>query len=108
MKRFTLGDWRRTALAAGLGVALLTSPVLSRPGLGATPTTELVSLTQFGGQGNGNSRFPAISANGRFVVFQSRADNLVAGDANSFADVFVRDRLSGTTERVSIGQDGRD
>jgi Tol biopolymer transport system component len=50
--------------------------------------------------------FPAISADGRFVAFGSDAIDLVAGDTNEVADVFVRDRLGGVTERVSVSSDG--
>jgi len=49
---------------------------------------------------------PAISGNGRFVAFYSDADNLVAGDMNRQTDVFVRDTLTGMTERVSIATGG--
>jgi Tol biopolymer transport system component len=62
--------------------------------------TELVSVASDGTQGNGQSVNPSISADGRFVAFQSRASNLVPNDTNSAADIFVRDRLNGTTERV--------
>lgn len=48
----------------------------------------------------------AVSANGRFVVFDSVADNLVAGDTNEMSDVFVRDRKTGETSRVSVTSDG--
>jgi Tol biopolymer transport system component len=48
----------------------------------------------------------AVSADGRFVAFASTADDLVAGDTNRSIDVFVRDRGTGRTERVSIGADG--
>jgi archaellum component FlaF (FlaF/FlaG flagellin family) len=57
--------------------------------------TERVSVDSNGAQGNGQSggsRPPAISADGRFVVFSSKASNLVPGDTNGFSDVFVRDR----------------
>ena len=54
------------------------------------------------GGGNGESRAPAISADGRYVAFHSRATNLVAGDENGLNDVFLRDRVAGTIERVSI------
>jgi Tol biopolymer transport system component len=54
-------------------------------------TTTRVSLGSAGTQGNGGSFAPAIG-DGRFVAFQSQASNLVTGDANGFADVFVRDR----------------
>jgi uncharacterized repeat protein (TIGR01451 family) len=50
---------------------------------------------------------PAVSADGRFVAFVSQADNLVAGDTNERADIFVRDRLTGATERVSVSSAGR-
>ena len=71
-----------------------------------TGTTELVSVATGGTQGNARSRYPSISSDGRFVVFWSDASNLVAGDTNGSADVFVRDRLSGTTERVSLAAGG--
>ena len=45
---------------------------------------------------------PAISADGRFVAFTSYASNLVPGDTNGAGDVFVRDRRTGTTSRVSV------
>ena len=47
-----------------------------------------------------------ISADGRYVAFSSEASNLVDGDTNRTPDVFVRDRLAGTTERVSVGNGG--
>lgn len=68
-----------------------------------TGMTELVSVADTtGAQGNGNSQLPSISFDGHYVAFESTADNLVAGDTNSSYDVFVVDRLSGTTERVSV------
>jgi Tol biopolymer transport system component len=51
----------------------------------------------------GDSRLSAMSGNGRYVVFESAATNLVTGDTNGATDVFVRDRAAGTTSRVSIG-----
>ncbi len=48
----------------------------------------------------------SISGNGQFVAFESNADNLVAGDTNTLSDLFVRDRFTGTTERVSVKSDG--
>ncbi|WP_386067870.1 hypothetical protein ACFJIW_24110 [Tahibacter sp. UC22_41] len=50
-----------------------------------------------------HSRPGAISADGRYVVFSSLAGNLVPGDNNGVADVFLRDRMSGTTTRISVG-----
>jgi Tol biopolymer transport system component len=49
---------------------------------------------------------PSISADGRFVAFESEATNLVAGDTNNQRDVFVRDRKTHETERVSVGPAG--
>ena len=51
---------------------------------------------------------PTLSADGRFVVFQSYASNLVAGDTNGVADVFVHDCVTGATTRVSVGPHGRE
>ena len=67
-----------------------------------TGTTERVSVSSGGAQGNGFSFDPAISADGRWVAFASTATNLVAGDTNGFTDVFVHDRQTGTTERASL------
>jgi len=53
-------------------------------------TTSLVSTSTLGAGGNGPSRRPAISADGRFVAFTSAANDLVAGDTNGHSDVFVR------------------
>jgi uncharacterized repeat protein (TIGR01451 family) len=69
--------------------------------------TELVSVSSAGVQGNQDSELPAVSADGRFVAFASFSDNLVAGDTNGRSDIFVRDRLTGTTERVSVSSAGR-
>jgi Tol biopolymer transport system component len=54
-----------------------------------------------GTQGNGDSIFAAISSNGRFVAFTSEANNLVAGDTNNKADIFIHDRQNDTTERIA-------
>ena len=67
-----------------------------------TGTTERVSLDSAGGQADGDSYYPSISADGRCTVFWSYATNLVPGDTNGFVDVFVHDRLSGATERVNV------
>ena len=52
------------------------------------------------------SQQPAVSGDGRFVAFSSDASNLVDGDTNAAADVFVRDAAAGTTTRVSVGDAG--
>ena len=70
-----------------------------------TGLLERVSLDSAGVQGNDWSLAPAISDDGRFVAFQSFADNLVAGDGNFDYDGFVRDRVAGTTVRASVRTD---
>ncbi|MCB9891597.1 MAG: hypothetical protein H6833_08115 [Planctomycetes bacterium] len=65
-------------------------------------STELISVSTTGQQGNGNSNWASISYDGRFVAFQSVATNLVANDTNSETDVFVRDRQSRLTLRVNV------
>lgn len=71
---------------------------------------ERVSLQTAGGESNGKSVYCAISpsVDGRFVVFNSDADNLVAGDTNGQRDIFIRDRTANITERVSIGTGGEE
>jgi Tol biopolymer transport system component len=76
-------------------------------------TTERVSVSSAGAQANGDSVSPTISADGRFVAFESRASNLVADDTDrcgsalaSCSDVFVRDRVARTTRRVSVSSTG--
>jgi Tol biopolymer transport system component len=71
-----------------------------------TNTTSRVSLAFNGEQGNNLSWIPSISADGRYVAFYSAASNLVSGDTNGVADVFVRDTQTNTTTRVSINSSG--
>jgi len=73
-----------------------------------TGATTRVSLASSGAQGNGSSSVPAISANGRYVVFASVASNLVAGDTNARTDVFVRDRLQVTAAVTRLSDFNRD
>ena len=68
--------------------------------------TELCSLSSTGAVGNGESQYPTISWDGRIVAFMSAASNLVAGDTNGHTDIFVRDRLLGTTSRASVSATG--
>jgi|GEM_PF-970110 len=69
-------------------------------------TTERASVSSGGVAGNGPSSRPKLSADGRFVLFKSSANNLVPGDTNNADDVFVRDRLNNTTVRVSVSAQG--
>ena len=71
-----------------------------------TGTNELISVDSAGMQGNGESEHASISDDGRFVVFESIANNLVPGDTNSTSDIFIRDRQTGITERVSVASSG--
>jgi Tol biopolymer transport system component len=72
----------------------------------ATGLTQRISVSSQGAQANGVSHSPALSGDGRYVAFGSDATNLVAGDTNGWRDVFVHDRITGTTERVSVSSSG--
>ncbi len=68
--------------------------------------TTRVSTDSAGGQGNDKSYVRAISADGRFVAFNSDASNLVAGDTNGVRDAFIKDMLTGVTTRISTDSAG--
>jgi Tol biopolymer transport system component len=72
-----------------------------------TGTTQRISVSSREAQGNSRSGLgaPTITADGHYVVFTSQASNLVRHDTNGRVDVFVRNRKSGTTHRVSLGPD---
>jgi Tol biopolymer transport system component len=73
----------------------------------ATGKTTRVDVSSDGQQANDSSGYDvAINGDGRFAAFTSYASNLVPGDTNNSSDVFVRDRVRGTTTRVSVGVDG--
>lgn len=72
----------------------------------ATDAIERVSVSSSGAQADGLSHVPMLNADGRFVMFFSFATNLVAGDTNGADDVFVRDRVTGTTTRVNVDANG--
>ncbi|MFI6094965.1 DNRLRE domain-containing protein [Lentzea sp. NPDC051213] len=82
------------------GIALVP---LAAPASADTSGIELVSAAPGGGAGDGSSRDAAVSADGRFVAYASDADNLSDADNNAFTNVFVRDRVNGTTILVSGG-----
>ncbi|MFK5957003.1 MAG: hypothetical protein QM477_11230 [Planctomycetota bacterium] len=69
-------------------------------------TLELGSRDSNGVQASASSGAPSLSADGRFLAFESFATNLVGGDTNNFSDVFLRDRQTGITERISISSSG--
>lgn len=68
--------------------------------------TTLVSKASDGTQGNGGGESATISADGRYIAFESTSNNLVNSDTNNASDVFVHDRLTGQTKIVSIASDG--
>jgi Ca2+-binding RTX toxin-like protein len=71
-----------------------------------TNTISRISTATNGTQGNGDSYGVAISADGRYVVFESDASNLVSGDTNGTRDVFVKDLTTNTITRISTAADG--
>ena len=81
--------------------------------VGCTHSTIRVSVASDGTQGNAESRSSSISADGRFVAFDSASDNLVANDTNTHMDIFVHDTCTGapagclpSTIRASLADDG--
>ena len=91
-----------------IGIALVTVAGSAPARAQAVPAaTVRVSVATGGAQANGPSTPVAVTPNGRFVLFDSTATNLVLGDTNGRADVFVHDRRSGRTTRVSLGAGGR-
>jgi len=94
---------RIVLVVAGLSALLVLG---AAPPALAAPTTERVSISTANVQSNGPSRYSAVSWGGRIVAFDSLADNLVANDLNGDRDIFVRNRLSGETSRVSVRTNG--
>ena len=68
--------------------------------------TVRISVASDGSQANHRSGLPSMSADGQTVAFISDASNLVAGDTNNLLDIFVHNRISGITERVSVASNG--
>src|SRR5512139_932176 len=71
-----------------------------------TGDTSRLNLSDSLSETNNVSSDPSISADGRYVTFGSLATNLVGGDTNSVQDIFVRDRQTNTTTRVSVATGG--
>lgn len=91
---------------AGIGLAILSVGTGLQGGAQSPPAPYLASVSSQGVPGNGWSDQPALSTDGRLVAFVSTADNLVPGDSNALADIFVHDCLTGVTQRVSISSSG--
>ncbi|HSP55182.1 MAG TPA: thrombospondin type 3 repeat-containing protein [Dehalococcoidia bacterium] len=102
-----IGSFALLLLALFLVGRLHAGPANSSPG-----STVRISIPNLSDQGvlgteaNGPSHLSSISNDGRYVAFESDATNLVLGDTNGVQDVFVHDRLTGATERVSVGSSG--
>jgi Tol biopolymer transport system component len=96
----TTGAAAAAAVAAGTPAGAVTTRG-ERPGV-----TRLVSATATGAAAAGESEFAALSDDGRVVAFVSSAPDLVPGDTNGVADVFVRDLRTGRTTRVSVSSTG--
>jgi len=69
-------------------------------------STRRISVSSADEEADGFSGSPSISADGRYVVFESFAENLIANDTNNFIDVYIRDRKRHTTVRVSLTNAG--
>ena len=101
-------------ITSALAITTLTASAAGSPARATAATTEIASISTDGTQGDhisGRFAGPAISGDGRVVAFDSVATTLVPGDTNKDDDVFVRDRNTGTTERVSVstaGEQGND
>ena len=93
-------SWRIVSAAGGVGYLKESSPTQ------ALYSSFRVSMATNGAQGNNHSDSPSISADGRFVAFTSYATNLVPDDTNDVQDVFVHDRQTGQTTRVSVASNG--
>jgi Tol biopolymer transport system component len=106
---FISADGRYVAFQSD-GTSLVSGDINGQPDIFVrdrqTGTTTLVSKSSAGVQADVFSYGPSLSADGRYVVFFSGATNLVPGDTNNVYDVFVRDRQTGTTYRVSLSSAG--
>src|SRR5919202_877797 len=95
------GDWELD-VKIGLVEAPIAFGAETLEAYSAILTTRRVSVDTNGTQGNSNSSSPSISADGRYVAFDSEASNLVSGDTNGTGDIFVYDTVANTTRRVSV------
>ena len=101
-----MGQGRRLLLTV-TSVVSLAAAATAAPSALVAGTTERVSVSSAEAQGNGPSVNPEISADGRFVLFNSEATNLAKSDANGpLRDVLLRDRHRGTTRLVNVSSKG--
>src|SRR5690242_20164986 len=95
--------WLGTVVGVAWVVVCTAAPVA-----GAALATMRASVDTGGGDSNNASYEPSISADGRYVAFQSYASDLVPGDGNGGVDIFVRDLAAGSTVRASMDARGGD
>src|SRR5450759_4351083 len=97
----------RVALCLALVSSIVgTSLPVAAAAAGGVGSTARVSTDSNGAEGNHRSGSQSISADGRYVAFESIASNLVPGDTNGTSDVFVKDTATGMTRRVSTDSNG--
>lgn len=106
-ERSRAGRSATLGLAVALGATALSTPASATPA-SATPATERISVNRAGAPGEGPSNHAAVSADGRFVTFHSTARNLIRGDdpGRLINDLFLRDRVTRTTERINVSSAG--
>jgi Tol biopolymer transport system component len=95
-----------SARRAGLGLLPVLALAVAAPPAAVALETSRASVGSSGAEAGGASGGAALSRDGRVVAFASEASGLVPGDTNGAVDVFVRDRVAGTTVRVSAGPAG--
>lgn len=109
------GSWASSTSATAIAFVSQATNLVSNDANGAddvfvydivTGRVERVSLASGGAESNGDSSAPSISRDGRFVAFVSEATNLTSDDTNSLPDVFVHDRSTRQTTRVSVRSGG--
>ena len=93
-------------IAAGVPLLVAAAALPASAAVLPPAETSLVSVSSQLVQGDSFSGGGTVSATGRYVAFASFATNLVAGDTNGSTDVFLRDRLTGTTRRTSLAPGG--
>lgn len=96
-----------SAILSCLAVTGALAAALPAPAYAAAVSTERVSVAADGTQGDADSILPSTDAEGRFVVFVSRASNLAPDDTNGQDDIFLVDRRTGVLTLISRGADGK-
>jgi hypothetical protein len=97
---------RLRCFTLGLGVTALAIALVAPTASAANAKTKRVNIPSGGGQADDNAFRGSVSANGRYVAFVSQATDLVGSDTNGNQDVFVHDRKTKKTKRVSVRNGG--